>query len=327
MEVQVYGTRGSLPVAGSEFAKYGGNTTCLRVVSECLPSGAALVVDAGSGYKNAALDILKEGLKKIALLQTHYHWDHIQGLPFVPQTYIEGCHTHVIGPKEHGLGPLEVHLQQMAAPYFPVNFENVRHRFTFMDLEPIGTQVLAFHPVGGATLVPESEFKATLKVENGQITFGANTFGSSGRYRLSECLTVRMYKTVHPEYSVSYRFEERTTGRVFVFLTDHEVTPGWSADLLAHLSGADLLIQDAQYSQIEYASKVGWGHGTPEYAVQTALRAKVKSLGLTHHDPGATDTTVDLRVAEAEAEFKRLEAQAEPFFSVFGCYDGMKLKL
>lgn len=320
LAVTTYGTRGSVPVAGLEYAHFGGNTTCLRIRSDCLPDGAALIVDAGSGYRRATGDLLREGVKRIALLHTHYHWDHVQGLPFGAHTYVPGCHTTVWGPREHGVGPLEVYQQQMREPEFPVHFAKVRHQFTLVPLEHIGTQVLVFHPIGGAKLERVHAFRAR-DVEGGQILFPKNAFGTAGSYPLSECLVVWMYKTTHPEYTVSFRFEERPTGAVFVFLTDHEVTPGLAADLLAHLRGADLLIQDAQYAHVEYLkSRVGWGHGTPVYAAETAVRAGVRRLGITHHDPAATDDDIRRRLEETRAQLVAL-GNADLAATVFACRD------
>lgn len=321
LSVTTYGTRGSIPVAGAQYAHFGGNTTCLCVNSPCLPENAALVVDAGSGYRECTGALLKGGVKRIALLHTHYHWDHLQGIPFGAHTYVPGCHTVVWGPREYGIGPLEVYTRQMCEPVFPIHFEKVRERFSFVPLEHIGTQVLVFHPIGGVKLERVHAFRER-DVAGGQISFLKNAFGKAGAYQLSECLVVWSYKTLHPEYTVSYRFEERPTGKAFVFLTDHEVTPGWATDLLAHLRGADLLIEDAQYCHELYLkSRVGWGHGTPDYAAETAVRANVRRLGITHHDPTASDDDVRTRLDETRAKFVTL-GHPDLAETAFACRDG-----
>lgn len=304
MRVTTYGTRGSIPVAGRECAEFGGNTTCLRIQSACIPASMAFVIDSGSGYRKCGVDILRAVIKKVGLLQTHWHWDHIQGFPFGPHIYVPGCFTQIWGPKEHGIGPQEVMDRQMQEPFFPMSFAKVKHQIHCKPLENIGTQVLVLHPTGGVKLEMVNTFRQRDK-ENGQVSFTANPFGQAGSYTIKECLVVWMYKTVHPEYTVSYRFEERPTGKVFVFLTDHEVTAGWAADLLVHLKDADLLIQDCQYSDEAYESKVGWGHGTPAYCAQTAIKAGVRQLGLTHHEPGASDGDIAKRLDEARTELLR----------------------
>ena len=58
-------------------------------------------------------------------------------------------------------------------------------------------------------------------------------------------------------------------------------------------AGADFLIHDAQYTEEEYRTKVGWGHSCIEWAVSSARRAGVKKLALFHHDPDRTDVQLD----------------------------------
>jgi ribonuclease BN (tRNA processing enzyme) len=131
-----------------------------------------------------------------------------------------------------------------------------------------------------------------------------------------------MYKTAHPEYTVSYRFEERPTGKVFVFLTDHENTDGFPNNLLHHLRGADLLVQDGQYSDEVYRARTsGFGHGTPEYCVKLAQRASVKRLGITHHDPDASDVDVEQRIVEAKQFAGEVESSLEFIENIFVCAD------
>lgn len=314
MKVKLYGTRGSIPIARENSVKYGGNTTCVRVMSDCIGAGNALVIDTGSGYRELSRDLLKEGVMKVNILYTHYHHDHTQGLLLAPHTYIPSSRVTVWGPKEHDMGPDEVFSDLMKQPHFPVPYRKVRHRFDCHNLCNIGTQVLVIHPTGGFLLANVDEFESA--AANGKQLL----FGNGQKYSIKECLVVRMYKTVHPEYTVSYRFEENPTGLVFVFLTDHENTDGFSADLRAHLSGAHLLIQDAQYSRERYeAQTAGYGHGTPDYCVRTAAAGGVYYLGLTHHDPDASDNDVIARLEEAN---KYAQQHAPELFGrIFACYD------
>lgn len=315
MEVKMFGTRGSIAVAGAEFQRYGGNTTCLRVLSGCIPTGQALVVDAGSGYLPLCKELLAEKIMQVDLLFTHYHSDHTVGLPLAPHTHIPTASMRAWGPLEHDRGPAEVFAEIMRPPHFPVSFATVRHRFNCRALREIGTQVLVIHPRGGFLLMPVHVFERAER-DRKQLSF------SGMRYSIGECLVVRMYKTRHPEYTVSYRFEERPSGRVFVFLTDHENTDAFPRDLLTHLQGAHLLIQDAQYSSARYKSgaTAGFGHGTPDYCVDTAIAASIVRLGLTHHDPSANDDEVEQRLTEARAHAERRE-RSDIAHELFTCAD------
>ncbi len=293
MTVQAYGTRGSSPVSRPEASRYGGNTTCYRVVSQCIPAGAGLVVDGGSGLVPASRDLMREGRPDLHVLMTHYHHDHTQGFPLSPHTHARGARVHVVGPREHDVGPREMLECLMKAPYFPVDFSRVASRFECREVESIGCEVLLVHPVEGFHLVRVDEFE-TLR------SGGSMSAVPFTRASLDECLVVWMYKALHPEYTVSYRFEEWPTGKVLVILTDHENTDSVPDELRAHVDRADLLIQDAQFTRAEYETgKAGFGHGTGDYAARVFLETDARLLGHTHHDPLHDDADVDAVVAEA----------------------------
>ncbi len=292
MRVTTYGTRGSIPIANAKSVRYGGNTTCLRVESCCLPDGQWLIIDAGSGYVPASTDALKSGVKQVNLFFTHHHHDHNQGLPLSPLTFIKAIPVHVYGPVDNGWGPKEVIESVMQKPVFPVPFKIVASHFHFHRLEYPTTLVILIHPRGGFKTLGVDVFERLL-AKGEPIPFRQKM-----SFPVAECLVVWMHRTDHPEATISYRFEERPTGKVFCLLTDHENQDGVPQSLLAHLANADFLIQDAQYDPDTYAKRTaGFGHATPTYAVRLANQAGVKKLGFTHHDPGADDEAVD-RIVE-----------------------------
>src|SRR5438094_782246 len=104
-----------------------------------------------------------------------------------------------------------------------------------------------------------------------------------------------------------------TTARGF----DH---PGYQRHV-AFLEGADLIIHDAQYSDEEYAGKIGWGHSTVEYATDVALAAGSSRLALFHHDPAHDDATV----ARLEAIAQDRAAARGPALEVFAAAEGPEL--
>ena len=85
MQVRFCGVRGSVPWATPTAIGHGCNTPCLQVTDE--RTGALLILDAGSGIVGAAL---QGPPREIPLLLTHYHWDHLQGLPFFSALYESG---------------------------------------------------------------------------------------------------------------------------------------------------------------------------------------------------------------------------------------------
>lgn len=117
-------------------------------------------------------------------------------------------------------------------------------------------------------------------------------------------LLVRAASVIHPDPTVGYRIAE--ADRVLAYLPDHEPAlggsddPRWTSgsDLAA---GADLLFHDAQYTDEEYAARVGWGHSSIRQAVSFAARVDAKHLVLFHHDPEHDDASLDRLTGEAEA--------------------------
>lgn len=318
MKVTTYGTAGSLAICNRNRMIHGGNTTCLRIHSNCLQEGTALAVDAGTGYYPMCMDVLREGgISKIVTLFTHYHHDHTQGLLLAPPTYIKSIHMDLIGPVDQNIGPKEVLETLMRPPFHPLDSVEVKSHFGFLKIDhPAGT-VMIFHPEGGMKKMDLDEFQRH-ESKNGLIPVGES------KYPIGECLIVKMIKTAHPEHTISYRFEERTTGKVFVFLTDHENTDGISVALHDHIKGADLFIADAQYNTKTYETRTaGYGHGTGAYVtrlgeaciVDPLNTTKIAHIGLTHHDPNADDTFIESILTEAKA------ARKHPETRIFSCKD------
>ena len=78
MKVRLWGTRGSLAAPGPDTVRYGGNTSCVQVTGR---DGTELILDAGTGIRLAG-PVLGEELRRVDILLTHLHMDHIQGLGF-----------------------------------------------------------------------------------------------------------------------------------------------------------------------------------------------------------------------------------------------------
>ena len=83
-------------------------------------------------------------------------------------------------------------------------------------------------------------------------------------------------------------------GQTIVYATDTEHFACVDPTLRRLASGADILIYDAQYTPEEYPAKVGWGHSTWEAGAELARAAGVPQLVLFHHDPGRTDSQLEL---------------------------------
>lgn len=114
MKVRVWGCRGSIPAPGPATVRYGGNTSCVEISA----GGSRVIIDAGTGIR--ALGIGSES-GHATLLLSHYHWDHIQGLPFFGPAYNPETALTVYGPRVEGIGPRDYLCGQMIPPYFPAS--------------------------------------------------------------------------------------------------------------------------------------------------------------------------------------------------------------
>ena len=86
MIIKCWGSRGSTPVSGAEYIKYGGDTTCLEIRTK---SDDIIIVDAGTGIRRLGNRLMDENRYKYNLLFTHSHWDHLMGFPFFKPLYEE----------------------------------------------------------------------------------------------------------------------------------------------------------------------------------------------------------------------------------------------
>lgn len=282
LRVKVWGCRGSIATSGPGFQQYGGNTTCFEILSACLPQHLKLFVDAGTGFVQAGhsyLSEVKNGLEFVTLF-THYHYDHVQGLTLSPPTFIPNARMTFLGPKDTGLDPKDVISRTFQRPFFPVDAKSVMGKMEFKTLDGFDVTVIVCHPVGGWQTFTLEMF-SKLDKPQGQVRLNGRT------YDLSDCLIIRMQRANHGNATcITYRFEERRSGKVLVICTDHEDPAEIPKSLLAHFRNADLLIMDAQYDQKRYETQTaGFGHGTPKGIARQALAANVRSLGITHHDP------------------------------------------
>lgn len=316
MKVKFYGTRGSVPISNKKSVKYGGNTTCLRVISECVPPEMVLAVDAGTGFVPLSFDVLKEnGLKEVVVLFTHFHHDHTQGVFLSPILFMKNIRLNLWGPVEAGVGPKEMMGTLMRSPFFPVDFREVSSHINCKNLEFPKTNVILFHPKGGKKIMMVDAYERLVSA-NKHLPIG------KGKYPVEECLVVTMYKSRHPEYTIAYRFEEKPTEKTFVFLSDHENEAGIPQALKVHLKDVSLLVMDSQYTRSVYEERTaGYGHGTPDYCVLIGRESSAKKLGLTHHDPASTDGDIETILAQAEKENQDGKMQ------IFTCYDYQEVEV
>jgi phosphoribosyl 1,2-cyclic phosphodiesterase len=251
-----WGTRGSIPTPGPATARHGGNTSCVELRVDDDPC-RLLVLDAGTGI--VALGRTLEGPQgRIDILLSHLHLDHILGLGFFGPLFDPRNEVHIWGPSSTTLDLRRRLSRYLSPPLFPVALRELPCQLTLHDV-----------PLQEPFEVP-----------------GA---------------TVRAALVCHPGPTVGYRVTSQADGTTLAYLSDHEPALGnpafpgtapWTsgADIAA---GADVLVHDAQYTEEEYLTRVGWGHSTVDAAVAFADLVGARRLVAFHHDPAHDDDLLD----------------------------------
>jgi phosphoribosyl 1,2-cyclic phosphodiesterase len=222
--------------------------------------GSELVLDAGTGIRE--LGVALEGrCRRMHLLLTHLHLDHIQGLMFFAPFFDPQVEITVWGPPSSGRALRKRLARYISNPLSPIEIGELPARVTFRDVpsEPWS--------IGGVQL------RAALVAHRGP------TLG----YRLSEGDTSLCYLPDH----------EPALGQDLA-----SARPDWiSGHRLA--DRASLLIHDCQYAEREYAAHRGWGHSSLPDALAFARRAEPQRVVVVHHDPWHDDAFLDALGREA----------------------------
>jgi phosphoribosyl 1,2-cyclic phosphodiesterase len=266
-----WGVRGSTPTVDRANWRYGGNTPCLELV---IPGNTRIILDCGTGLRglgNRWIQTYGSKPMEAHIFLTHYHWDHIQGIPFFAPLYSDKNRFYFYSFRsEHlGRGSLQRVLEaQMAHPYFPVDVGVMSAKRDFIE-------------ISGGDKLEINGTKVTARWLN------------------------------HPQGCLGFRLE--TPSGVLAYTTDNEPgVPALENNLKELAAGADIFINDAQYSPMQLAGpRKGWGHSTWLEGVKVAEEVGAKNLILFHHDPDSSDQVVDDLLREARRKGGAVWAAAE----------------
>ena len=134
MRVKFWGVRGSTPTPQAENLRYGGNTSCVEV----RVNGQMYIFDCGTGFRNLGKQLTKESAGKPVyahIFLSHFHWDHIQGIPFFTPLYNNRDNRFFFHSSNRSRGLQRAIEEQMSDPYFPVDMTEMAAHRNFYDIE------------------------------------------------------------------------------------------------------------------------------------------------------------------------------------------------
>ncbi len=257
MRLTIGGCRGTQPVARRDFWKYGGDTSAYLIEGA---GGGRVIVDAGTGVGTLGAHLeTNPRSRRLLMLFTHFHLDHIMGLPALGLLHDPRWQVTIAAPRHGPHAARQVLPRLLHPPFWPLQVEDLAADIRFQTL-------------------PARRSAAPWAV---------------GRLRISWC------PAPHPDGCTAYRIQEgRRAVVIAADLEWAAATPSGRRALTALCAEpfpASVLIMDGQYDASSYAAHAGWGHSAWEDGVALARAAAVERLLITHHAPNAADRALDRR--------------------------------
>jgi phosphoribosyl 1,2-cyclic phosphodiesterase len=145
LQLRFWGVRGSTPTPQIENLVHGGNTSCLEVRG---PNNEIIIFDGGTGLRQLGNSLLREypeGNLPLNFFLTHFHWDHIQGIPFFAPVYAARTSVTFFSLSNSLQDVLE---SQMTMPFFPVRFDTIlsKREFVHVANNPVKCGAVSIFP-------------------------------------------------------------------------------------------------------------------------------------------------------------------------------------
>ena len=276
-KLSLWGVRGSTPTVDPATWRFGGNTPCLDLLA---PDGTQFILDCGTGLRALGNRWATQNshASRSHVFVTHYHWDHIQGLPFFSPLYVETNEFQFYSFRSKFLGHdslRQVLETQMALPYFPVDFSAMSAQRKFREVENAESFVVGENKVTARWLNhPQGCMGFRIETPAGTIVYATDN------------------EPGDPALDLNLR--ELAAG-ADIFVNDAQFTPAQLA-----------------------TTRKGWGHSSWKEGVRVAREVGAKTLVLFHHDPDSTDRIVDGILRDAREEFDSVFAASEGMVITLG---------
>jgi phosphoribosyl 1,2-cyclic phosphodiesterase len=253
MKVKLWGVRGSIPTTGPDTEKYGGNTSCATVAHD----DSLLVLDGGTGIRRCGPAYPSN--KRIDILLTHLHLDHIQGLGFFSPLFDPSKEIHIWGPASSSQSLFSRISRYLSPPLFPVLLRDVPCK-------------LELHEVG------DTEFDiGPFHIQSNYIIHPGPTVG---------------YRVMRDKFIFTYMPDHEPALGSHGMINDPKWVSGYNLAV-----GTDILLHDAQYTKEEYVMRRGWGHSSIYDAGLFASITSAKHTLFAHHDPSHSDVFLEEMLA------------------------------
>lgn len=253
LKITILGVRGSIPTAGADMSIYGGETSAVLFETD----EDAVFLDAGTGIVNAP-DV---GDKKISILLSHPHIDHLMGLAFFPYLNQPDRQIDIYARVIDGRGTRQQVDAFMSEPLWPCTIDDFKAK-------------VVCHDLAGST----------------QIGGGKTAGGSAAKVATKQCddkIRIDMIDSVHPGGGTVYKLTY--ANKSMVYATDYEHDDRQLPELIDFARDCDLLLYDAQYTNEEYEARRGFGHSTADVGMRVMSECRAQNMRFVHHDPGHDD--------------------------------------
>ena len=289
MIIRFWGTRGSIPVPGNSTFKYGGNTPCVEIRSS---ENKLLILDGGSGIRELGKYVIEHNDgEDINIFISHYHWDHIQGIPFFLPLFNPNFRVTFYGISSNGLDVEKEMKQQMLPNNFPISIDEFKAEVNFKEINKNIT-----YNING------------LKVE----TFNLNHPTPTLTFKITEGKSSFIYMTDN-ELKIDNELERQNDS----FLRS------MNKELIAFCTNCDYLVHDAMFDEDSMLDKKGWGHSSNVSLAQFSIMANIKNLVLFHYNPDYDDAKIDFILKETQSFLKKQKSE----INCIASKEGLEIKI